>query len=223
MYLVTRTIPGSQAEQLGIRAGDVIETYTGIRVTSSEQLRGLQDAFVAAGKPKAIVTINRAFPSEGRRLQVKAVSGKLGVYCGTMPRTAARRVARSLVLGGPAIAVLTAAESVAGFGKYIEKREFRAGHKDKFYTYLQYGNVDHGRNFQTAIRVFILQGNKVVLDKSYTATPGLFEEGHTDPWRCWWVPHDISTLSRGKYTLVAIVTDLIARESATASAEFEVR
>jgi len=62
-----------------------------------------------------------------------------------------------------------------------------------------------------------------VLDKSYTGTPGLFEEELRDPRRSWWVPYDISTLSRGKYTIVAIVTDLIARESATASVEFEVK
>lgn len=73
-YLITGTVPDSQAAAAGLRAGDILMTYDGTRVTSRRALLGAaRDG--AEGKPVPVVVLR-----DGAEVTVLVNPGRLGVY-----------------------------------------------------------------------------------------------------------------------------------------------
>jgi C-terminal processing protease CtpA/Prc len=66
---------GSQAESLGIRAGDVVASYDGTPVSSSGQLVNVVQQAAESGKEKIAIVIFR----NGNEITLEGSPGKLGL------------------------------------------------------------------------------------------------------------------------------------------------
>ncbi len=73
-YLVTGTLPSSQAEAAGLRAGDVLVTYDGRPVPDGDSLRA------AASEAGGADTVRVVVVRDGREVEVDLRPGRLGVF-----------------------------------------------------------------------------------------------------------------------------------------------
>ena len=70
--MIIQALPNSQAEWLGLKAGDVISHYSGIAITSAAQLIELIARTQGHDIPLEIIR-------DGKRLTFAVAEGKLGV------------------------------------------------------------------------------------------------------------------------------------------------
>ena len=70
--VIIQALPNSQAERLGLKAGDVISHYSGKTITSAAQLIGLIARTQGHDIPLEIIR-------DGKRLRFAVAEGKLGV------------------------------------------------------------------------------------------------------------------------------------------------